>query len=104
MLEFKTERSTGRRYLMEINGRLWGLLQRARRRCRRRFSGASSNAPLADKPVAEATGWAAQPLVVGDVDHLLARLRRSDADLAPAGHAVSPSGARDFLRLWRPGD
>ena len=41
----------------------------------------------------------------GDVDHLLARLRRSARDLALPLNAPSRFRAVvDFLKLWRPGD
>jgi hypothetical protein len=39
------------------------------------------------------------------VDHLLARLRHSDAALSlPPGAPGRLAAVRNFLRLWRPGD
>lgn len=106
MIEYKVDDATGTPYLMEINGRFWGSLQLA--------VDAGVNFPAL--LVALARGET-PPVVdryhtgvrsrwwLGDVDHLLARLRKSDAELAlPPG---SPSRFRallDFLTLWRPGD
>src|SRR5581483_9187887 len=42
---------------------------------------------------------------LGDLDHLLARLRHSPSDLAlPPGSPGRLRAALDFLTLWRPGD
>ena len=105
MLEFKTDRATGQSYLMEINGRLWGSLQLAID-AGVDFPALLVACALGDKVAAPAyrTGvrnrwwW-------GDVDHLLARLRRSPAELGLPPDAPSRGRVvRDFLRLWRPGD
>ncbi len=106
MIEYKVDAESGTPYLMEINGRFWGSLQLAI------DAGVDFPVLLLDALFGEP----AAPLPAyrngvrsrwwwGDVDHLLARLRRSDAALAlPPG---SPSRGRamvDFLTLWRPGD
>jgi predicted ATP-grasp superfamily ATP-dependent carboligase len=105
MLEFKIDRRTGRPYLMEINGRLWGSLQLAI------DAGVDFPALLVAcalgqrpaRPAYQAGGrnrwwW-------GDVDHLLARFRSSESELGlPPGAPSRWQAARDFLRLWRAGD
>jgi predicted ATP-grasp superfamily ATP-dependent carboligase len=105
MLEFKTDRSTRRPYLMEVNGRLWGSLQLAVD-AGVDFPALLVGCALGDKPVSSGYRvglrnrwwW-------GDVDHLLARLRRSARELGLPPDAPSRWRVlRDFLRLWRPGD
>jgi len=105
MLEFKTDRSTGRPYLMEINGRLWGSLQLAVD-AGVDFPALLVGCALGDKPVCSGYRvglrnrwwW-------GDVDHLLARLRRSAVELGLPPDAPSRGQVvRDFLHVWRPGD
>jgi predicted ATP-grasp superfamily ATP-dependent carboligase len=105
MLEFKTDRSTGRRYLMEVNGRLWGSLQLAVD-AGVDFPALLVGCALGDTPVSPGYRvgmrnrwwW-------GDVDHLLTRLRRSAADLGlPPGAPSRGQVLLDFLRVWRPGD
>lgn len=106
MIEYKVDAGDGTPYLMEINGRFWGSLQLAI------DAGVDFPVLLVDlalgKKVPESgeyrTGvrsrwwW-------GDVDHLLARLRRSDARLAlpPDAPGRLATLAR-FAVLWRPGD
>lgn len=79
MVEYKRDRSTGRHYLMEVNGRFWGSLQLAI------DSGVDFPALL----VAAALGECPQPVTNyrvgvrtrwwwGDVDHLIARFRAGD--------------------------
>jgi predicted ATP-grasp superfamily ATP-dependent carboligase len=83
MIEYKLDERTGAPYLMEINGRFWGSLQLAV------DAGVDFPALLAGL----ALGRDPAPVTTyrvgvrsrwwwGDVDHLLARLRRSTADLA----------------------
>jgi len=106
MVEFKLDEATGRPYLMEINGRFWGSLQLAVDAgvdFPRLLLEAATGAPAAEAPTYR-TGvrlrweW-------GDLDHLLARLRKSDAALhLPPG---SPSRLATIGRVlwpWRPGD
>lgn len=106
MVEYKIDGNTGVPYLMEINGRFWGSLQLA----------VDAGVDFPALLVAAALGR--EPSVVqewrpgvrlrwwwGDVDHLLARLRRSDAELAlPPGEPSRIGAVLQFLRLWRPGD
>jgi biotin carboxylase len=105
MLEFKTDRQTGQPYLMEINGRLWGSLQLA--------VDAGADFPtllvgcaLGERPVRPSYRVGARNRWWwGDVDHLLARLRYTDAQLKlPPGAPLRWDVLRDFLRVWRPGD
>lgn len=106
MVEYKLDTGTGTPYLMEVNGRFWGSLQLAV------DSGVDFpvllvRAATGDKParVCDYRVGVRSRWFWGEVDHLLARLRRSDTELAlPTG---SPSRVRaigDFLTIWRPGD
>lgn len=106
MVEYKVEAATGTPYLMEINGRFWGSVQLAV------DSGVDFPAIL----VKLALGLAQEPVLtyrtglrsrwwLGDLDHLLARLRRSRAALG-LNHE-DPGRLQviaQFLRLWWPGD
>lgn len=107
MIEFKVEESTGTRYLMEINGRFWGSLQLA----------LDAGVDFPSLLISAASGGAPPPTTGayrtgvrsrwwwGDVDHLVARLRRSEAELAmPPGSPSRWRALLDFLMLWRPGD
>jgi biotin carboxylase len=104
MVEFKVDAESGTPYLMEVNGRFWGSLQLA--------IDAGVDFPTLLLQAAE--GRAAPPVVQyregvrsrwwwGDVDHLLARLRRSRAALdLPPDAPGRWAAIRDFLRV-RPG-
>jgi predicted ATP-grasp superfamily ATP-dependent carboligase len=106
MVEFKRCAHTGRPYLMEVNGRLWGSLQLA--------IDAGVNFP--DLLVRLALGEEIRPVdgyrvgvrsrwLWGDVDHLIARLRRSRARLHLEPGA--PSTLRtmwEFFKFWRAAD
>jgi biotin carboxylase len=105
MLEFKIDQRTGRPYLMEINGRLWGSIQLAIDagvdfpallvRC---ALGERPDRPSYRTGVRERWWW-------GDVDHLITRLRWPAAELGLPPDAPSRwQAVREFLRLWRPGD
>ena len=105
MLEFKTDGRTGRPYLMEINGRLWGSLQLA--------IDAGVDFPALLVGCALGERWARPSYRVGvrnrwwwgDVDHLLARLRRTDAELSmPAEAPPRWQVVRDFIKVWRPNE
>ena len=105
MVEFKVDRATGVPYLMEINGRFWGSLQLA--------VDAGIDFPELLLRVALGESVAAVEYEIGirsrwwwgDVDHLLLRLRRSDAELAlPPGSPTRWGAALDFLALHRRGD
>lgn len=105
MLELKRDVSTGLAYVMEVNGRLWGSLQLAI------DAGVDFPALL----VAAALGRPVPPPPPyrvgvrlrwwwGDVNHVLTRLRHSDARLALPPNAPSRARMlRDFIR-WRRGD
>jgi predicted ATP-grasp superfamily ATP-dependent carboligase len=83
MIEYKVDERTGTPYLMEVNGRFWGSLQLA--------IDAGVDFPTllvaaaAGEPVAPVTSYRAgvrSRWWWGDVDHLIARLRRSREALA----------------------
>jgi predicted ATP-grasp superfamily ATP-dependent carboligase len=100
MIEYKLDERTGTPYLMEINGRFWGSLQLA----------IDAGVDFPRLLLAAATGQTPAPVTRfrtdvrsrwfwGDVDHLLARLRRSDAELSlPEGSPTRWGAVRDFFR------
>jgi predicted ATP-grasp superfamily ATP-dependent carboligase len=103
MVEFKIDAVTGTPYLMEVNGRFWGSLQLAIDAgvdFPTLLLAASSGQPCSPAPdyrtgVRLRWWW-------GDVDHLIARLRRSRAALALSADAPGRWHVlRDFLRLPR---
>ncbi|HEU4698414.1 MAG TPA: ATP-grasp domain-containing protein [Gemmatimonadales bacterium] len=105
MVEYKVDAASGRPYLMEVNGRFWGSLQLA----------VDAGVDFPALLVALALGERPAPVRIwravrsrwwwGDVDHLLARLRRSERELAlPPGSPGRLRTVVEFLRLWRPGD
>ncbi len=106
MIEYKIDEATGTPYLMEINGRFWGSLQLAV------DAGVDFPALLIDLSQGESPPLPAgyrsgvrSRWWLGDVDHLLARFRRTAADLAlPPGAPGRLRSVLDFLTLWRPGD
>jgi predicted ATP-grasp superfamily ATP-dependent carboligase len=105
MVEYKIDTATDTPYLMEINGRFWGSLQLAV------DSGVDFPALLIEtatggKPAAGTDYRTGMGLrwFWGDVDHLLTRLRRSDAELAlPPGSPSRWGAVRNFFRR-RTGD
>ncbi len=106
MIEYKVDAATGTPYLMEINGRFWGSLQLAidagvdfpRILCE--LAEGRDPAPVASYRTGIRDRW-----WWGDVDHLLARMRRSATELAlPPGAPGRVRALLDFLTLWRPGD
>ena len=106
MVEFKVDRETRTPYLMEVNGRFWGSLQLAV------DAGVDFPALLLDAATGRMPGSPPRPKVgvrlrweLGDIDHLLARLRRSDSELALPSDA--PGRWRTILCVllpWRPGE
>lgn len=106
MIEYKVDAATGTPYLMEINGRFWGSLQLAvdagvdfPRLLLELMSGGAPAPVTAYRAGVRSRWW------WGDVDHLLARLLRSDARLAlPPGSPSRIVAVLQFLRLWWPGD
>jgi len=99
MVEYKIDQATGTPYLMEINGRFWGSLQLAidagvdfPRLLLDRASGRPGAAALRYPAGVRGRWW------WGEVDHLLARLRRSPAALSlPADAPSRAEAVRAFL-------
>lgn len=106
MVEYKLDEASGVPYLMEINGRFWGSLQLS----------IDAGVDFPTLLLSAAAGQSPPPVLRyrtgvrsrwwwGDVDHLLARLRRtSDQFESPADGGGRLRALRDFLVLWRPGD
>jgi predicted ATP-grasp superfamily ATP-dependent carboligase len=107
MIEYKMDAASGVHYLMEINGRFWGSLQLA----------IDAGVDFPNLLVQSALG-VRQPTAGsgvirdgvrsrwewGDVNHLLARVRRSPRELAlPPGSPDRRQAVTDFFR-WRRGD
>ncbi len=104
MVEFKHDNRSGRDFLMEVNPRFWGSLQLA--------VDAGIDFPwyLAQlslgQPVAPPQTWKAGVRLrwgLGDLDHLLARVRhsRTELSLPPSAPGVLRT-ASEVLRIWRP--
>jgi predicted ATP-grasp superfamily ATP-dependent carboligase len=105
MMEYKQDCRTGQRFLMEVNGRFWGSLQLAID-AGVDFPHLSCQLAIGDRldiPPTYRVGVKSRWLL-GDLDHLLLRMRYSDRDLhLPDG---APSKARtvlDFLKFAEPG-
>lgn len=104
MVEYKMDAASGTAYLMEVNGRFWGSLQLA--------IDAGVDFPLLlvrcalGEVVPQQNGYRTGTRGRwwwGEVDHLLARLRRSDVELAlPPGSPTRRAVLADFLARWRP--
>jgi predicted ATP-grasp superfamily ATP-dependent carboligase len=100
MVEYKIDQATNTPYLMEINGRFWGSLQLAidagvdfPRLLVECAVGRPTAAPAAYQAGVRGRWW------WGDVDHLLARLRGSRADLSlPPGAPSREAAVREFFR------
>lgn len=103
MVEYKIDERTGTPYLMEINGRFWGSLQLAIDAgvdFPSLLLAAALGKPLA--PVMSYTAGVRSRWFWGDVDHLLARLRRSpDALSLPPGAPGRWTAIRDFFTVHR---
>jgi predicted ATP-grasp superfamily ATP-dependent carboligase len=102
MLEYKQDVRTGRAALIEVNGRFWGSLQLAVDAgvdfpylSYQLALGRPVQAPAAYS-VGIATRW-----LVGDLEHLLIRLFRSNRDL-PDSAPSKPRVVLDFLRSAAP--
>lgn len=106
MVEYKVDERSGTPYLMEVNGRFWGSLQLAI------DAGVDFPVLLLAAALGERRGPAPafrtgvrSRWFWGDVDHLLARLRRSPAALSlPAGTPGRWRALRDFLTIDRGAD
>ena len=103
MVEYKVD-STGKPYIMEINGRFWGSLQLA----------IDAGVDFPHMLISAATGEHVQPVTsyrtgvrsrwfLGDVDHLLLRLRHSPKALELEEQAPSRAQAvADFIKAFGP--
>ena len=103
MVEYKIDERTGTPYLMEINGRFWGSLQLAID-AGVDFPALLMEAALGKRPapVTAYTTGVASRWFWGDVDHLLARLRRSRSALSLPPNAPGRWAAiRAFLTVKR---
>ena len=101
MVEYKVDERTGTPYLMEVNGRFWGSLQLA----------VDAGVDFPTLLLAAAIGEDPAPVNTytegvrsrwwwGDVDHLIARLRRSRSELSLPPEAPGRWRAiRDFLTI-----
>jgi predicted ATP-grasp superfamily ATP-dependent carboligase len=101
MVEFKQDSATGQLVLMEVNGRFWGSLQLAI------DSGVDFPRLLLDCATGSPPGQVQSGRSgirlrweLGEVDYLLARLRRSDEELHLPPN--EPSRTRAFLSIIRP--
>jgi predicted ATP-grasp superfamily ATP-dependent carboligase/protein-tyrosine-phosphatase len=105
MVEFKVDAASGVPYLMEVNGRFWGSLQLAI------DAGVDFPWLLYQLGTAGAVQHPSRPYSVGirsrwwlgDLDHLLLRLRKSDSELSLApGSPSKGESLASFLRVWDP--
>lgn len=106
MVEFKRDTKTGTPYLMEINGRFWGSLQLAVD-AGVDFPRLLAEAALDRLPARVVEGRAGVRLrwLLGDLDHLLIRLRRSREALSlPPDAPGILTAVASFLVPWRRGD
>jgi len=105
MVEFKVDTKSGVPYLMEVNGRFWGSLQLA--------IDAGVDFPwllyqLGTTGVVQPLGRPYDVGVrsrwwIGDLDHLLLRLCKSDHELSlPPGSPSKVETIASFLRIWDP--
>lgn len=97
MIECKVSAATGIPYIMEINGRFWGSLQLAIDAGvdfpRLLVEGTNGSGPVTEYTNGVRLRWE-----LGDLDHLIARMRRSPEELAlPPG---SPSRGRALLDFF----
>ena len=102
MVECKLSEASGIPYIMEINGRFWGSLQLPIDAGvdfpRLLLEENGSEHPVTSYEVGVRSRWE-----WGDVDHLLARLRRTPEELAlPVGSAGRARAALDFVRAFAP--
>jgi predicted ATP-grasp superfamily ATP-dependent carboligase len=100
MLEYKRDALTNRPYLMEVNGRFWGSLQLS--------IDAGVDFPALAYQLALGCPPGPRPpyrvglknrWLLGDLDHLLARLRRTDEYALPEGAPSRGQVVADFLKL-----
>jgi predicted ATP-grasp superfamily ATP-dependent carboligase len=103
MMEYKQDRRTGTPVLMEVNGRFWGSLQLAID-AGVDFPFLSCQLALGQRPDVPATYevGARSRWLLGDLDHLLIRLLRSDRDL-PDTVPSKRQTLVNFLKAAAPG-
>jgi predicted ATP-grasp superfamily ATP-dependent carboligase len=105
MVEFKVDRQSNVPMLMEINGRFWGSLQLAidaGLNFPYLLYQAMNGVPIAVPNNAYRIGTKSRWLI-GDLDHLLLRLTKSNVDLRLDAHAVSRGRCVvDFFKLFQP--
>jgi predicted ATP-grasp superfamily ATP-dependent carboligase len=106
MVEYKIDSATGRPYVMEINGRLWGSLQLAIdagvdfpvKLVNAAIGNANTACPNYRVGIRSRWWW-------GDIDHLIAVLRHSRAELGlPPGAPGRARAIIDFLSAFAPGN
>ena len=104
MVEYKLDAHTGKAYLMEVNGRLWGSLQLAID-AGVDFPTLLLRAALEDRvqPVLEYKTGVRCRWWWGDVDHLLGCLRGGVRGV-PSAQPARGRAIVDFFKVWRPGD
>jgi protein-tyrosine-phosphatase/predicted ATP-grasp superfamily ATP-dependent carboligase len=103
MVEFKVDAASGVPYLMEVNGRFWGSLQLAIDAgvdfpwmLYQLATTGSARPPAAPYELGVRSRW-----WLGDLDHLLLRLRKPDAELnLPPGSPSRAAAILSFLRVW----
>src|SRR5690606_2853052 len=102
MIECKVSAATGIPYIMEINGRFWGSLQLAI------DAGVDFPRLLVEGTngsvlVTEYTNGVRLRWELGDLDHLIARMRRSPEELAlPPGYPSRRRALLDFFTGFLP--
>lgn len=100
MIEFKVDATTGTPYVMEVNPRFWGSLQLA----------VDAGVDFPAMLVRAACGETVEAVTTyahgvrsrwwfGDVDHLLAVLRRQGAEVLHEGYPSRARALREFLRV-----
>lgn len=103
MVEFKVDADSGVPYLMEVNGRFWGSLQLA--------IDAGVDFPwmlyqLGEAGAVQHHGGPYEVGVrsrwwIGDLDHILLRLRKSESELSlPPGSPSKGETIKSFFRIW----
>jgi predicted ATP-grasp superfamily ATP-dependent carboligase len=104
MVEFKVDRQSNVPMLMEINGRFWGSLQLAidaGLNFPYLLYQAMNGIPVAVPNNAYRIGTKSRWLI-GDLDHLLLRLKKSSSDLRLDAHAVSRGRClTEFFKLFQ---
>ncbi|HEV2150162.1 MAG TPA: ATP-grasp domain-containing protein, partial [Longimicrobiaceae bacterium] len=105
MVEYKLDAATGKAYIMEINGRFWGSLQLALDAgvdfpaLLLQAAAGARPAPVTSYRTGVRLRW-----TLGEVDHLIARMRRSREELALPEDAPGLGGAvAQFVAAFGPG-